>query len=69
MVLYANEEQRVLFYDRLNKVQVSAPAVNIRRDGTTGKEAVQGMGDVRFTFADEERSALLENFDLDEAYR
>ncbi|SCA62587.1 hypothetical protein SCG7086_AB_00350 [Chlamydiales bacterium SCGC AG-110-P3] len=69
MVLYANEDRRVLFYDRINKVQVSAPAVNVRRDGTTGKETVEGIGDVRFTFASDEMNALHENFDFEAAYR
>lgn len=69
MVLYANEDRRVLFYDRINRVQVSAPAVNVRRDGTTGKEAVEGIGDVRFTFADEEMNAMHKNFDFEASYR
>lgn len=69
MCLYANEGGRVLFYDRFNKVQISAPAVNVRRDGSTGKKAVEGIGDVRFTFADHEKNTLAESFNLLRPYR
>jgi lipopolysaccharide export system protein LptA len=67
MLLYADEDGRVLVYDRLNSVQISAPAVNIRRDGTTGKEAIEGLGDVRFCFAEGEQAMLMEQFANEES--
>lgn len=52
--LYANEKNRVLFFDKINNLQVSAPVLYIRRDQVTKKDSVQGEGDVRFTFLERE---------------
>ena len=68
MRLYARGEHRVLFYDCLNGVQISAPAVDVRRDSSTGKKAVEGIGDVRLTFAENEIRTLTESFDLLRSY-
>lgn len=45
---------RVLFLDKMNNLQVSAPALKIRRDQTTKKDSIQGVGDVRFNFVEKE---------------
>lgn len=50
MTLNANKGRRVLFYDQLNHLQVSAPGLKIKRDPKTNKDTIQGVGDVRFTF-------------------
>jgi len=62
MYMYGQEGRRVLFYDRINRVQVSAPAINVRRDAKTGKTSYEGVGDVRFTFIDHERDKLRYHF-------
>ena len=54
MTLKANKGKRVLFFDKLNHLQVSAPGLTIHRDTLTKKESIQGVGDVRFTFAKDE---------------
>lgn len=64
MKLLANDQGRVLVYDRVNNVQVSAPAVHVERDCKTGKEKIQGIGDVRFSFADTEKDEIIKRFSL-----
>lgn len=54
MVLTASNGNRVLFFDKVNNVQMSAPSLKVKHDVATNKQAVQGMGDVRFTFIDKE---------------
>lgn len=57
--LYASEEgHRVLFYDKINHLQISAPALKIIRDQETKKESIKGIGDVRFHFLDSELEQL-----------
>jgi hypothetical protein len=51
--------QRVLFYDKINQLQMSAPALKITRDPQTKKESVKGIGDVRFHFLNSELEQLL----------
>lgn len=43
-----------LFYDQLNKMQVSAVAIVVKKDPVTKKDTVKGTGDVRFHFSVEE---------------
>jgi hypothetical protein len=50
--------QRVLFDDKLNRLQVSAPALRITRDATSKKESIKGIGDVRFHFLESELEKL-----------
>lgn len=69
MVMMGAEGRRVLFYDCLRGVQISAPAVNVLRDAETGKRAVAGVGDVRMTFAESEMKTLVHSFDLLTSYR
>ncbi len=45
---------RVLFFDEIKNFQVSAPSLEAWRDGTSGKEAVRGHGDVRFSLIESE---------------
>jgi len=68
MHMYARGDKRVLFYDCLNGVQISAPAVNVRKDNSSGKKAVEGVGDVRMTFAENEIKTLVDSFDLLKSY-
>lgn len=58
MHLYSEKGRRVLFYDKINHLQVSAPALKVSRDLQTKKESVKGIGDVRFNFLDSELEQL-----------
>lgn len=63
MLFKANSGRRVLFYDKGNNLQVSAPALKIIRstDGAR-KDTVQGYGDVRFSFIEREFEQLRQRF-------
>lgn len=56
------QKRRVLFYDQANGVQVSAPGLTIIRDPETGKDKIQGEGDVRFKLAEHELERLKNRF-------
>jgi lipopolysaccharide export system protein LptA len=60
----STNKRRVLFFDKVNNMQVSAPGLKIKRDQTTNKESIQGIGDVRFSFADQEFEQLKKRFQL-----
>jgi lipopolysaccharide export system protein LptA len=67
MTLDAAKNNRVLFFDKVNNVQMSAPSLKIRHDDTTGKDSIQGLGDVRFTFIEKELEQLKQRFRLEES--
>lgn len=56
------EGDRVLIYDRVNKMEVSAPKLRVRRDQDTKKDRIKGEGDVRFTLDEKEFEMLKERF-------
>lgn len=62
--LAATGSNRVLFYDKTNNLQVSAPALKIRRDESTKKESIQGVGNVRFSFIKQEMDAINKQFGI-----
>lgn len=62
--LAAKGDERVLFFDKLNNLQVSAPGLKIRRDQTTKKESIQGIGNVRFSFVEKEFDEMDKYFHL-----
>lgn len=62
MLLSSKDTQRVLFFDKVNHVQMSAPALKIKRDPGTSKDSIQGFGDVRFTFIEREFEQLRQRF-------
>lgn len=64
MTLASHLGHRVLFYDQVNNFKMSAPALKIRRDQQSQKESIQGIGDVRFTFMEEEFKELKQRFRL-----
>lgn len=64
IVFYAKRKNRVLFYDKGNDLQISAPKLKVRRDKRTKKESFEGSGDVRFSFQDKEIALLREKFTL-----
>jgi len=67
MIMTANNNSRVLFYDKANNLQISAPGVKIKRDLTTKRESIQGIGDARFTLVDHELQKLKNHFSLEPA--
>ena len=62
-LLSADSDKRVLVLDQVNDLQVSAPALKIKRNEATKKDSIQGMGDVRFNFQDPEFERLYKRFD------
>lgn len=63
MLCMADFNKRVLFFDKNNNLQISAPAVKAKRDSLTQKNAIQGMGDVRFSFIEKEFEQLKKRFE------
>jgi hypothetical protein len=47
--------KRVLLYDNTNGVKMSAKQINMQYGDTIGEERIEGVGDVRFTFKDQEK--------------
>ena len=62
----AFEKKRVLFYDKVNNLQTSAPELRMKRDKVTQKDSFQGVGDVRFNFNEQEFEQLRKRFLPDE---
>ena len=60
-----NNLKRVLFYDKANDMEVSATTLKIKRDEATKKETVKGIGDVRFSFVENEFEQLRKRFVID----
>lgn len=65
MLFKADENRRVLFYDKANNLEVSAPALKLKRDIDTKKQSIQGLGDVRFSFIEKEFQQMRKRFSLD----
>lgn len=66
LILSATQRPSVLFYDQLNKIEASAPTLQIKRDANTGKEIIQSQGNVRFIFAEDELNELKKRFSFHE---
>lgn len=60
--LVSIKPKRVLLYDQINHLQVSAPEMRLSRDRQTKKEHFQGVGDVRFKFAENEIEEIRKKF-------
>ncbi|MBA3816658.1 MAG: hypothetical protein H0X29_09120 [Parachlamydiaceae bacterium] len=60
----SNTTRRVLFFDKTNNLQVSAPALKIIRDKATGIDSIKGDGDVRFSLLESEFEQLRKRFSL-----
>ena len=61
MLLHGEANNRVLFFDKVNKVQISAPALELKH---ADKQIVKGRGDVRFTFIEKEFEQMKQRFHL-----
>ena len=64
MLFKSNGARRVLFFDKVNNMQVSAPGLKLYRDQISGKDSIQGIGDVRFSFVELEFEQLKQKFSL-----
>jgi hypothetical protein len=62
MFLTSANSNRVLFFDKVNNIQMSAPSLKVRHDASTQKDSIQGLGDVRFTFIEKEFEQLKSHF-------
>lgn len=66
MYFKSDMDSRVLFFDKANNVKVSAPALKIIRSPDSNKNSIEGIGDVRFSFIEEELEELRKRFQLPE---
>lgn len=64
LVLSGEANKRVLFFDKINHLQVSGQTIKATRNPDTGKDTIKGSGDVRFTFAKQEWETICEKFNL-----
>ncbi|MFI5334602.1 MAG: hypothetical protein ACHQT8_05505 [Chlamydiales bacterium] len=62
LILTADPGKRVLFIDEKQGMRIAAQEVHITRDPETREERVQGVGNVKFSFTDEENSLLKKIF-------
>lgn len=67
LLMTAEDNARVLFYDKANNLSVSATGVKIKRNAMTKKESIQGIGDARFSLVDHELDKLKTHFCLEPA--
>lgn len=61
LTILEGKNSRVLFYDQLRDMQLSARSVRAQKDPVTKNETVQGIGDVRFVFGPEELEKIKTN--------
>jgi lipopolysaccharide export system protein LptA len=62
MTLEGVEGRRVLFFDKERNMQLSARQVRASRNPETKKDSIQGVGDVRFVFGQDELAKFKERF-------
>lgn len=60
--LTADKGKRVLIMDKLNRMQVSAPSITIKRSEGIIPFSIKGTGDVRFSFKDDELKEIKKRF-------
>jgi lipopolysaccharide export system protein LptA len=66
ILLSSDSGNRVLFFDQVNQINMSAPSVKLKRDPVTRKGMIQGQGDVRFTFATHEFDQIKKHFKIED---
>lgn len=64
ITFFGKPPKRVLFYDKIRALQVSAPKLTVRRDQPSQKELFEGEGNVRFSFNQKEIQQMMELFSL-----
>lgn len=65
LLLQAILRKGVLFYDQLNKMQASAPAMKVTIDSQTDQVKMQGIGTMRLQFKEEEYLEFKKRFLID----
>lgn len=58
----ANKGKRVLIMDKINRMQVSAPSITVKKDKGVIPFSIKGNGDVRFSFKEEELAEIKKRF-------
>lgn len=66
LILKSLGKGRVLFFDKLHNLQVSAPSLICKRDGNGSEPSFKGLGDVRFSFLKQELDALTKLINISE---
>lgn len=56
--LFSKSPSRVLLYDQINKLEMSADGVKVRWGEKIGEERIEGLGDVRFSFDQKEKGII-----------
>lgn len=62
LMVLEGKENRVLFFDKQQNMQISAHTVRAKRNLETHKDSIQTVGNVRFMFGPEELCKLKERF-------
>lgn len=65
MIVKAAKGKRVLLFDQASNLEVSAPGLKLTRDKAMQKEAVEGIGDVRFNFVEAESEQFRRHFSFE----
>lgn len=65
LILRALDRKGVLFYDQLNKMQASAPAMRVTIDPQNDQVKMQGIGTMRLQFKEEEYLEFKKRFLID----
>jgi hypothetical protein len=69
VTLTAEAPNRVLYFDEINRIQVSAPEIEAWRNGVSGEESIRGKGDVRFSLAEGELDQMKPLFRMQHALK
>lgn len=62
VLLKGKSQEHVLFFDESRGIQLAASQVKVKKNGESGKEQVQGIGDVSFLFKESELAKLKDRF-------
>ena len=62
LILSANPGKKVLFWDEVQGMHLSAPEVHITYDAETKQQQVKGIGAVQFSFTPDEQNKLMQIF-------
>lgn len=58
LILAADPQKRVLFWDQGQGLRISSQEIHINQDPTTKQRSVKGVGNVKFAFSPEEHNVL-----------
>lgn len=62
LILSANPGKKVLFWDEVQGMRLSAPEVHITYDAETKQQNIKGVGAVQFSFTPDEQNKLMQLF-------